>query len=354
MKKLFVLTTLALIAVVFAGCIQTQKTQLNKVIIVGSGATFPQPQLEKWIDVYTKQNPKVQIEYTGKGSGGGQNDFKQGLVDFACSDPPLSESLWNELKKRGQPLQFPIIVGAVVVIYNLPGVENLKLDGKTLAKIFIGEIEYWDNPAIKQLNSEINLPHEKILVVHRSDSSGTTKIFTTYLSLVSDEWAEKVGAGKTVDWPVDKLGRGVGGKGNQGVATAVKQNLYSIGYVELSYALKENFPMIALKNKAGNFVTANEGTIKFAVSRVSVNIPPPREGYKEDLKALLYASGEKSYPIVAFSHIVIWEKYENEAKEKTIKDFAKWILTEGQKSENIVQGYVGLPEDVTSKLIAEI
>lgn len=356
MRRSFVLTTLILLAVVFAGCTQTQKpeTQPEKTVIVGSGATFPQPQLEKWIDVYTKQNPKVQIEYTGKGSGGGQNDFKQGLVDFACSDPPLSESLWNELKKKGQPLQFPIIVGAVVVVYNLPSVENLKLDGETLAKIFMGEIEYWDDPAIKQLNPEVNLPHEKILVVHRSDSSGTTKIFTTYLSLVSDEWAEKVGAGKTVDWPVDKLGRGVGGKGNQGVATAVKQNLYSIGYVELSYALKENFPMVALKNKAGNFVTANEETIKFAVSRVSVNIPSPREGYKEDLKALLNAGGEKSYPIVAFSHIVIWEKYENEAKEEAIKDFVKWILTEGQKSENIVQGYVGLPEDVTSKLLAEI
>lgn len=356
MRRLFVLAILALIALVLAGCTQTQKpeAQPEKIIIIGSGATFPQPQIEKWIDVYTKQNPKVQIEYTGKGSGGGQNDFKQGLVEFACTDPPISESLWKELKKKGQPLQFPIIVGAVVVVYNLPDIYSLKLDGETLAKIFMGEIEYWDDPAIKRLNPEANLPHEKILVVHRSDSSGTTKIFTTYLSLVSDEWAEKVGSGKTVEWPVDKVGRGVGGKGNQGVATAIKQNLYSIGYVELSYALKENFSMVALKNKAGNFVTANEETVKAAVSMVSVKIPSPREGYKEDLKALLNAGGEKSYPIVAFSHIVIWEKYENEAKERAIKDFVKWILTEGQKPENIVQGYVGLPESVTSKLLAEI
>jgi len=356
MRRLFVLTTLILLAAVFAGCTQTQKpeTQPEKTVIVGSGATFPQPQIEKWIDVYTKQNPNVGVEYTGKGSGGGQNDFKQGLVDFACTDPPISESLWNELKKKGQPLQFPIIVGAVVVVYNLPGVDSLKLDGETLAKIFMGEIEYWDDPAIKRLNPETNLPHEKILVVHRSDSSGTTKIFTTYFSLISNDWAEKVGSGKTVEWPVDKVGRGVGGKGNQGVAAAIKQNPYSIGYVELSYALKENFSMIALKNKAGNFVTANEETVKAAVSMVSVNIPSPREGYKEDLKALLNAGGEKSYPIVAFSHIVIWDKYENEAKERAIKNFVKWILTEGQKPENIVQGYVGLPESVTSKLLAEI
>ncbi len=348
-KRLFISTTLILLVVLVMGCTQPQE----KITIVGSGATFPQPQIEKWIDVYTERHPNIEIEYTGKGSGAGQNDFKQGLVDFACSDPPLSESLWDELKKKGELLQFPIIVGAVVVVYNLPEVENLRLDGETLAKIFMGKIEYWDDPAIKQFNPEANLPHEKILVVHRSDSSGTTKIFTTYLSLVSDEWAEKVGSGKTVDWPVDKLGRGIGGKGNQGVATAVKQNLYSIGYVELSYALKENFSIVALKNKAGKFVTANEETIKSAVSMVSVSIPSPREGYKEDLKALLNAAGEKSYPIVAFSHIVIWEKYEDKAKDKAIKDFVKWILTEGQKSENVVQGYVGLPEGVTSKLLAE-
>ncbi len=353
MRALLVVTLIVL-AVVLAGCAQEPETKPEKAVIIGSGATFPQPQLEKWIDVYTKKNPNVQIEYTGKGSGGGQNDFKQGLVDFACSDPPLSESLWRELEKRGQPLQFPIVVGAVVVVYNIPGVDNLKLDGETLAKVFMGEVEYWDDPAIKQLNPEADLPHEKILVVHRSDSSGTTKIFTTYLSVVSDEWAEKVGAGKTVDWPVDKLGRGVGGKGNQGVATAVKQNRYSIGYVELSYALKEKFPMVALKNKAGNFVVADEGTIKAAVSRVSINIPPPQEGYKENMKMLLNADGEKSYPIVAFSHMVMWKSYDDEAKEKAIKEFVKWILTEGQKSENIVEGYVGLPEDLTSKLLAEL
>ncbi len=361
MKHHLALLLVLIGAIVFAGCSQQQEKPIGtpaksegNIILVGSGATFPQPQLEKWIDVYTKLNPNVMIEYTGKGSGGGQNDFKQGLVDFACSDPPLKEKLWNELKKRGQPLQFPMIVGAVVVVYNIPGVDGLKLDGQTLAEIFMGKIEFWDDPKIKALNPDANLPHEKIVVIHRSDSSGTTKIFTTYLSLVSDEWAEKVGAGKTVDWTIDKLGRGIGAKGNAGVVAALKQNGYSIAYTELAYALKEGLQMVALKNKAGNYVVASPETIKSAVSKVSVNIPSPYEGYKEDLKALLNADGENSYPIVAFSHIVIWENYGDKNKEDAVKNFVKWILTEGQRDENIVEGYVGLPEDVTQRLLKEV
>ena len=356
MKRLAILVALSSV-VLLAGCTQESATSegssTEKITIIGSGATFPQPQLERWIEEYMKMNPGVVIEYTGKGSGGGQNDFKQGLVDFACSDPPLKESLWNELRKKGQPLQFPVIVGAVVVVYNVPGVEKLRLDGETLADIFMGKIEYWDDPRIKGQNPDVILPHKKIVVVHRSDSSGTTKIFTTYLSVVSEEWRRKVGSGKTVDWQVDRLGRGIGGKGNQGVATAIKQNEYSIGYIELAYALKERFPVIALKNGDGNYVTATEETIKSAVSKVGVNIPSPQEGYKEDVKALMNAEGEDSYPIVALSHIVIWEQYTNKNKENAIKNFVKWILTEGQKDEYVIQGYVGLPEQVTKKLLED-
>ena len=353
-----------ILVILFSGCIQnsekptslqTPKATVQKTVtIIGSGATFPQPQIEKWIDVYSKVKPNVKIEYTGKGSGGGQNDFKQGLVDFACSDPPLKESLWRELEKKGEPLQFPMIIGAVVVAYNIPGIDNLKLDGKTLADIFMGEIEYWDDVKIRELNPDANLPHEKIVVVHRSDSSGTTKIFTTYLGLVSDEWKEKVGAGKTVEWPVDKLGRGVGGKGNPGVVAALKTTKYSVCYTELAYVYKENLKMVALKNKAGNYVIASPQTIKAAASEVSINVPPPTKGYKEDMKAFLNAEGENSYPIVAFSHMLIWKNYEDKARENAIKEFAKWILTFGQKDENIVKGYVGLPPELSSKLIREM
>ncbi len=371
-SKLLVGLAIVTLAVALTGCMQpektvspaseqspaptqtTTKTSVKRITLIGSGATFPQPQVEKWITVYTKINPNVMIEYTGKGSGGGQNDFKQGLVDFACSDPPLKESLWNDLKKKGQPLQFPIIVGAVVVVYNVPGVEKLKLSNDVLADIFLGKIEYWDDARIKELNPDVNLPHERIIVVHRSDSSGTTKIFTTYLSLVSDEWNDKVGAGKVVDWPVDKQGRGVGGKGNQGVVTAIKNNPYSIGYTELAYVLKENLKMAALQNKAGNYVTASPETIKSAISRVSMNIPSPYEGYKEDMKSLLNADGENSYPIVAVSHMVVWEDYPDEGKEKAIREFVRWILTEGQKDQYVVAGYVGLPGDVAEKMLKEV
>lgn len=354
MKKLIILLLAS--ALFLVGCAQQgeQGKAREKITIIGSGATFPQPQLEKWIDVYTKQNPNVAIEYIGKGSGGGQNDFKEGLVDFACSDPPLKESLWDELKKRGQPLQFPMIVGAVVVIYNVPGVDELKLEGHTLAEIFMGKIVYWDDDRIKSLNPDVNLPHEKIIVIHRSDSSGTTEIFTTYLSLVSSEWSESVGAGKVVDWPVDKTGRGVGGKGNQGVVTALMQNTYSIAYTELAYALEENLKMVALKNKAGNYVTANEETIKSAVSEVSMSIPSPYEGYREDMKSLLNAAGKNSYPMVAFSHLIVWKYYSDKSKEEAIKNFVKWVLTEGQKSGNTVEGYIGLPSEPAQKLLKDV
>ncbi len=354
MKKISIVLLLAL-CLALAGCAQ-QKTgsTSQKVILIGSGATFPQPQLEKWIDAYMKLNPNVVIEYTGKGSGGGQADFEEGLVDFACSDPPLKEPLWKRLEQKGQPLQFPMIVGAVVVTFNIPGVKELRLDGKTLADIFMGKIKYWDDPKIKKLNSNVDLPHKEIIVVHRSDSSGTTKIFTTYLCLVSNEWKEKVGSGKVVEWPVDELGRGVGGKGNQGVVAAIKNNPYSIGYTELSYAIKENLPIVALRNKDGNFVKPNDTTIKAAISEVSMNFPPPTEGYKEKIENLLNAPGKDSYPIVAVSHIIVWEHYSNKAKEQAIRNFVKWILTEGQKSKYLATGYVGLPSELTQKLLKEV
>ncbi|WP_202320032.1 phosphate ABC transporter substrate-binding protein PstS [Archaeoglobus neptunius] len=349
MKRILVLCIVA--ATLLLGC-SAEHNQKMETVISGSGATFPQPQVEKWIDSYTSNNPDVKIEYIGKGSGGGQNDFKQRLVDFACSDPPLKESLWKELEKSGQPLQFPIIIGAVVVAYNIPGIDELKLDGKTLADIFMGKIEYWDDARIKELNPNVKLPHEKIVVIHRSDSSGTTQIFTTYLSLVSEEWKEKVGAGKSVSWPVDELGRGVGGKGNQGVVAALKSSPYSICYTELAYVYKENLKTVAIKNKAGKFVKATPETIKAAATKIYV--PAPAEGYREDIKSFLNVDGENAYPIVAFSHMIIWSHYADEAKDRAVKNFVRWILTEGQKDENIVQGYVGLPTELAAKLIKEM
>ena len=344
-----------------AGCIggnsqtSTNNEKPTTIIIRTTGATFPKYQIQKWIEDYQKTHPNVKIEYEGGGSGHGQEAFLKGLTDIGRTDPPVKESMWNKFLKTGdQPLQFPEIVGAVVVSYNIPeiGDKTLKLSRDVLADIFLGKIEYWDDERIKNINQDIadKLPHKKIIVVHRSDASGTTAIFTTYLSLISKEWADKVGAGKVVDWPVDEMGRGVAGKGNSGVVATLKSTPYSIAYTELSYAIEEKLPVAALENKNGKFVEPTDETIKAAVSGVKANIPNPTEGYKEDLKQMLDASGDNAYPIVAFTHLLIWEnkngKHYSSEKAKAIKDFLTWVLTEGQKPEHLAPGYVGLPEDV--------
>jgi phosphate transport system substrate-binding protein len=296
----------------------------------------------------------VKIEYEGGGSGHGQEAFLQGLTQIGRTDPPVTEDVWNKFKGTGdQPLQFPEIVGAVVVAYNVPGVgDSLKLSKDALVGIFIGDIEYWDDPAIADNNPGVNLPHQKIMVVHRSDASGTTAIFTTYLSMINNTWKNEVGAGKTVNWPVDNLGRGLGGKGNPGVVATLKQTEYSICYTELSFAINEKLSTAALENANGEFVKPTDSSIRAAVSEVSSNIPPPTEGYQENLKQLLNAPGRSSYPIVAFTHILVWKningKHYSHEEAQAIKDFLKWMLTEGQKSENLAPGYVGLPENVAN------
>ncbi|MDW7990261.1 MAG: phosphate ABC transporter substrate-binding protein PstS [Archaeoglobaceae archaeon] len=335
----------ALSVAILAGCVSQSGEKVEKTVkIHGSGASFPAPQLYNWISEFSKVRKDIVVEYASKGSGAGINDFKLKLVHFACTDPPAKESEWREFEKVGKPLQFPFIVGAVVVVFNVPEVKELKLDGSTVAKIFLGEIEFWDDEAIKALNPNAKLPHEKIVVIHRSDSSGTTEVFTTYLSMVSREFKEKVGAGKLVDWPVDKLGRGYGGKGNEGVAAMLKQTPYSVGYVELAYAIHEKMNQISLRNAEGRFVSASSETISAAISATKSFIPDPREGYKEDLKQFINAPGEKSYPIVAFSHVLIWEKYDNKDEAFAVKEFWKWILKDGRKY--VIEGYVPLPPEV--------
>lgn len=366
MKKILALILgicLILPIVSLAGCVgensqnsQTSEQTTSKTIIIRTtGATFPKYQIQKWIEDYEKTHPNVKIEYQGGGSGFGQEAFLKGLTDIGRTDPPVSEEMWKKFLQTGdQPLQFPEIVGAVVVAYNIPELKNatLKLSNKALADIFLGKIKYWDDPEIKECNPEIadKLPHKEIIVIHRSDASGTTAIFTTYLSLISKEWAEKVGAGKIVNWPVDQMGRGAAGKGNPGVVAILKKTPYSITYTELSYAIEDHLQTAELQNKNGKYVKANATTIKAAVESVKAYIPNPTEGYKEDLKLLLNAPGDDAYPIVAFTHLLVWEnkngKHYSKEKAKAIKDFLTWVLTEGQKPEHLAPGYVGLPESV--------
>ncbi len=323
------------------------------IILRTTGATFPQYQVQKWIETYQKSNPNVKIEYEGGGSGHGQDAFMQGLSEIGRTDPPVSESTWSKFEDTGdKPLQFPEVVGAVVISYNIPGVGDIKLSQDALVGIFIGDIEYWDDAKITEQNPGVNLPHERIIVVHRSDSSGTTAIFTTYLSLINSTWDKQVGAGKTVQWPTDDMGRGLGGKGNPGVVSTLKQTDYSICYTELSFAIEESLPTADLENAEGRYTKPTDSSIQAAVAGVSSNIPPPDKGYSENLKQLLNAHGNDSYPIVAFTHMLVWKnidgKHYTHDEVTAIKEFMKWVLTEGQKPENLAPGYVGLPENVAN------
>jgi len=342
---------LVVLLLVAAGVIVFYPRTGNVIIIRTTGATFPQYQMQTWISEYQKTHPGVKIEYNGGGSGYGQETFLEGLTDIGRTDPPVKKSTWDAFLKTGdKPLQFPEIVGAVVVSYNLPGIKTLNLSRDALAGIFMGTVAYWDNKAIQSTNPGVSLPHKKIVVIHRSDASGTTDIFTTYLSIINATWAEKVGAGKTVSWPVDSMGRGIGAKGNPGVVAALQQTEYSICYTELSFAMEENLTVVALENRDGRYVLPSTASIKAAVSAVAANIPQPGEGYKENLTQLLDGKGNTTYPIVAFTHILIWEnindRHYTAEDARAIKAFLKWVLTDGQKDNNLAPGYVGLPESV--------
>lgn len=328
----------------------TVQEEKSKVYLRGSGATFPLPLYEEWIEEFMNEQNNIIVDYEGIGSGAGQEQFFKGLTDFCGSDPPLSHEKWLEYK--GKVLQLPTILGAVVVTYNVPEISrniHLNISGETLALIYKGEIEYWDDPHIKSLNPAIadRLPHQKIIVAHRSDASGTTQIFTTFLhKSAPDIWPEEL-VGKTIDWPIDKTGRGIGGKGNPGVTAVVVNTKYSIGYIEYQYALKNNLPIAAVMNKEGVFVLPSKTTIQSAAKYALTTglIPDSPDGdFSKELDAIIYAPGKDSYPITAFSHIFVWKHYDDKEKADAIKTFIKWIYTEGSK--HVIEGYVAVPDEI--------
>ncbi len=331
--------------------IQGNKEKPSQTVnLRGSGATFLQPQLEAWILEFSKENSNIIIEYQGIGSGAGQEQFFKELTDFCGSDPPLSHDKW--LNHKDNVLQIPVILGAVAVVYNvpeIPGNVNLHLSGEVIALIYKGEIKYWDDQRIKALNPELadKLPHKEIIAVHRSDASGTTQIYTTFLHKAAPEiWPEDL-VGKTIDWPVDKTGNGVGGKGNQGVTANVVNTKYSIGYVELAYAMKNNLSTVAIMNKDGEFVLPSRETIQAAATHaLETGLIPqsPSGDFSKELEAIIYAPGKTSYPLTAFSHIFVWKKYDDSAKAEAIKEFLKWICNDGPNY--IVEGYVAVPEEI--------
>jgi phosphate transport system substrate-binding protein len=306
------------------------QTKLN-----GAGATFPNPIYSKWFSEYHKLHPDIEINYQSIGSGGGIRQVIAGTVDFGASDGPMTDDQLKEAKMK--ILHFPTVLGADVPAYNIPGVNaELKFTPDALAGIFLGKITKWNDKALTGPNPGVSLPDRDIIVVHRSDGSGTTYIWTDYLSKISPEWQSQAGKGTSVKWPV-----GLGGKGNEGVAGSIRQLQGSIGYVELIYAVQNNISYGSVKNAAGNFVKASLESVTAAAAsapkmpadfRISITNPP----------------GKDAYPISSFTWLLIPAQAKDASHSKILADFLNWMVTDGQRMTAALS-YAPLPEGVVEK-----
>lgn len=329
MRKLGLLLVCAILALPAVG-----QTTLN-----GAGATFPYPMYSKWFSEYHKVRSEVQINYQSIGSGGGIRQVTESTVEFGASDMPMTDAQLKEAeaKLKTKVLNLPTVLGAVVPAYNIPGVtEELKFTPQLLADIFLGKISNWSDPAIGKVNSGIKLPNQEIVIVHRSDGSGTTFIWTDYLSKISPEWKSEVGANTSVKWP-----KGLGGKGNEGVAGSIRQLPGSIGYVELIYALQNKIPYGSVQNAAGAFIKASLQSVTAAAASAS-KMPA-------DFRVSITNSpGKDAYPISSFTWLLIPQQAKDPAKGKILADFLNWMVTEGQKMTQSLS-YAPLPENVAAK-----
>lgn len=304
--------------------------------INAAGATFPAPIYQKWFEEFHKAHPDIQINYQAIGSGGGVRQLTEGTVDFGASDFVMTDEQLAKVTKF-KVLHFPTVIGAIVPTYNVPGAPDLKFSGSTLAGIYLGNIKKWNDPAIVKDNPGVKLPNEDITVVHRSDGSGTSFIFTDYLSKVSPEWKMKVGASASVNWPV-----GLGGKGNEGVAGLVKQTPNSIGYVELTYARQIKMAFGSMKNAAGSFVKASVESVTDAAAGAAKEMPA-------DFRvSIANAPGKNAYPIASFTWMLIPDKIPNASKRQAIATFLQWMLTTGQADAPGLD-YAPLPMNVVAK-----
>jgi phosphate transport system substrate-binding protein len=299
--------------------------------LTGAGATFPYPLYSKWFDMY-HQKTGVQINYQSIGSGGGIQQVKAGTVDFGASDAPLNNQKLKEMPRA--VLHFPTVAGAVAVAYNLPGVPQLKLSPETLVGIYMGKITTWNDKRIAADNPGVDLPASPVQPVHRSDGSGTTYIFVSYLSDVSREWKELVGVNTSVSWPV-----GIGGKGNEGVAGLVRQTPGTIGYVELAYAKQNNFTVFQLKNKTGNFVTPSLAATTAAAAGAAALLG------KDVRSPIVNSPAPDAYPIAGLTYLLVYQDQKDTAKAKALANFIEWCMTEGQAAAEALD-YAPLPAQV--------
>jgi phosphate transport system substrate-binding protein len=309
--------------------------------INAAGATFPAPIYSKWFDEYHKAHPNVEINYQPIGSGGGIRQLTAGTVDFGASDMPMTDQQLADSK--GKVLHFPTVLGADVPTYNIPGVtQELNFTPDALAGIFLGSVSKWNDPAITKANAGVKLPANDIVVAHRSDGSGTTFIWTDYLSKVSPQWKSKVGSGTSVNWPV-----GLGGQGNDGVAGVVKQTPNSIGYVELIYAIQNKMAYGRVQNSSGAFVKADLVSVTAAAAAAAANMPA-------DFRvSITNPAGKGAYPIASFTWLLIPAKIADAAKRQDIKDFLTWMIGPGQKLTEAL-AYAQLPAPVVAKEKAAI
>ena len=321
----------------------TTSSSGGSVDLTGAGATFPYPIYSKWFSDYATATG-VKINYQSIGSGGGIRQLSEGTVDFGASDSPMSDDEMSKAK-GGPILHIPTVLGADVITYNLPRVTAaLKLTSAVIADIFMGRVKKWNDTRIATLNAGVSLPNQDILVVHRSDGSGTTYIFTDYLSTAVPAWKTKVGKGKEVKWPV-----GLGAKGNEGVAGQVKQTPGSIGYVELAYATQNNLPIAAIRNKSGQFVAASVPAVTAAAAGAAKALPANTD-YRI---SIVDAPGADSYPISSFTWILVYQHQTDAVKGKKLVDFLNWALTEGEKSA-VTLDYAPLPAEMATTVKARL
>jgi len=341
---LIVVSLVSLVALTFlVGCISGGGggTANGPVQLQGAGATFPNPLYQKWLSEYGKLHTNVRMDYQSIGSGGGIKQIREQTVDFGASDAPMKD---EDLKSApGELLHIPTVLGAVVLTYNLEGVtQTLHFSPDVIADIFLGKIKKWNDARISSDNGGVKLPASDITVVHRSDSSGTSAVFTDYLSKVSPEWKEKVGAGQAPSWPV-----GIGGKGNEGVTGQIKNTPNTIGYVELIYAVQNKLPVAQIKNASGAFVEPSAASVEAAAAASAATTP-------EDLRvSITNAQGAQAYPISSYTYILVYKNQKDAAKGKVLVDFLWWGIHDGT---NYVKelSYVPLPADIVKRAEVKI
>ena len=336
MKKILSVLAVVLLCIACADTARIQAAEpFQQVLITGAGATFPAPIYSKWFDQYHKMFPQIQINYQPVGSGGGVRQISEGTVDFGASDMPMTDEQIKAAKTK--VLHFPTVLGAVVPTYNVPGLtQEINFSPEALTGIFLGKITKWNDPELKKANPGVNLPDKDIVLIHRSDASGTTFVWVDYLAKVSPEWKSKVGVNSAVNWPV-----GLGGKGNEGVAGLIKQTPYSLGYVELVYAVQNKMGYGKVRNSSGAFMKADLASVTAAAAGAAKAMPP-------DFRvSITNAPGKDAYPISSFTWLLIPSKIQDPAKKKVMKEFLQWMLADGQKMVEPLT-YAQLPKEVVA------